>query len=603
MPRLAVPPVERVRNYLRSLRLLAADTRDQVHHTRDVLLARLDQLEAAVREQSTADRTERLAEHRQTVEILRFLHDGAYDRRRRLRELRDSDEYEEAFRAVDPLVSIVIPTYDSPDLIRERSIPSALAQTYGNIEIVVVGDAASDDVVAAVASFDDPRIRFENRLYRGPYPEDPLERWLVAGVPPYNEAVRASRGVWLAPLDDDDYMRPDHIERLLRHAREYRLEMAYGRLCMHTGGGGTKTLGTFPPEHIQFGLQATVYMRRLADIFELELADSAFRLPYDWALCVRMLEAGVRIGMLDEVVTDYYPSRLLRPRFEEPAAEPPSVPESQAPAPSEDGDGASDPEWEYVAEGFAGASRGTRAAMGWDAEDVARAYRDKWPAFLDAVSGTGPLGVNHEVLTGAPIDRHDVTAQNTHLALGYAVARTPRSGSRLSVLDWGGALGHHFVVIKQLYPELDLDYHCREMPAVCAAGRATVPEVTFHDDDGCLDREYDLVLASSALQYAEDWRALVGRFARSARGRVFITRLPWATDGHDSFIVLQRADAYGYATEYLGWVFNRRELLDVAEEARLRLEREFILHEDIRIPDAPDGMTHSAFLFTPEGRP
>jgi putative methyltransferase (TIGR04325 family) len=344
-------------------------------------------------------------------------------------------------------------------------------------------------------------------------------------------------------------------------------------------------------------------MRRLADIFELELADAAFRLPYDWALCVRMLEAGVRIGMLDEVVTDYYPSRLLRPRFEDPTAEPPSVPESQAPAPSEDGRGASDPEWEYVAEGFAGASPGTRAAIGWDAEDVARAYRDKWPAFLDAVSGTGPLGVNHEVLTGAPIDRHDVTAQDTHLALGYAVARTPRSGSRLSVLDWGGALGHHFVVIKQLYPELDLDYHCRELPAVCAEGRDTVPEVTFHEDDGCLDREYDLVLASSVLQYAEDWRALVGRFARSARGRVFITRLPWATDGHDSFVVLQRADAYGYATEYLGWVFNRGELLDAAEDARLRLEREFILYEDIRIPGAPDGMTHSAFLFTPKGRP
>jgi putative methyltransferase (TIGR04325 family) len=520
-----------------------------------------------------------------------------------LHELRDSDEYEEAFREADPLVSIIIPTYDSPDLIRERSIPSALAQTYGNIEIVVVGDAASDDVVAAVASFDDPRIRFENRLYRGPYPEDPLERWLVAGVPPYNEAVRAARGLWLAPLDDDDHMRPDHIERLLGYAREHRLEMAYGRLRMHTGGGETRTLGTFPPEHLHFGMQSTVYMRRLADIFELELADAAFRRPYDWALCLRMLEAGVRMGMLDEVVTDYYPSRLLRPRFDDPDAAPPPVGESEAPAPSEDGNGPPAPEWEYVPEGFAGAARGTRAGMGWDAEDVARAYRDKWPAFVEAVSGTGPLGVYHEVHSGAPIDRHDVTAQNTHLALGYAVSRTPRSGDRLSVLDWGGALGHHFVVIKQLFPELDLDYHCRELPAVCAVGRDTVPEATFHDDDGCLDGEYDLVLASSVLQYAEDWRALIGRFVRAARGRVFITRLPWATDGHDSFVVLQRADAYGYATEYLGWVFNRRELLGAAEQARLRLERELILQEDFRIPGAPDGMTHSAFLFAPERTP
>ena len=30
--------------------------------------------------------------------------------------------------------------------------------------------------------------------------------------------------------------------------------------------------------------------------------------------------------------------------------------------------------------------------------------------------------------------------------------------------------------------------------------------MTFHEDDSCLDRTYDLVLASSSLQYAPDWR-------------------------------------------------------------------------------------------------
>ncbi len=85
---------------------------------------------------------------------------------------------------------MVIPTYDNHQLLRERAIPSVLAQTHQNFEIVVVGDAAPDEARRTVEGFDDPRITFVNLGYRGPYPADPETRWLVAGVPPYNEAVR-----------------------------------------------------------------------------------------------------------------------------------------------------------------------------------------------------------------------------------------------------------------------------------------------------------------------------------------------------------------------------------------------------------------------------
>ena len=44
---------------------------------------------------------------------------------------------------------------------------------------------------------------------------------------------------------------------------------------------------------------------------------------------------------------------------------------------------------------------------------------------------------------------------------------------------------------------------------------------------------------------------------------LLVTRLP-LVDSHPSFVVIQRAQAYGYATEYIGWVFNRSELLEEA---------------------------------------
>ena len=101
------------------------------------------------------------------------------------------------------------------------------------------------------------------------------------------------------------------------------------------------------------------------------------------------------------------------------------------------------------------------------------------------------------------------------------------------------------------------------------------PTVTFHDNDDCLQRRYDLVLASSSLQYSQHWRTHLHHLAGATLNSLLLTRVP-LVESHPSFVVIQRAQAYGYATEYLGWVFNRSELLEEATAAGLKLEREFL---------------------------
>ncbi len=566
------------------------------------LASRLDTLAVQQEAASSAAR----ADHGRMVELLRFVYDRAQWRRERLYQLRSDPEYERAYSDPDPLVSVVIPTYDNYGLLRERSIPSILAQSYQNFEVLVVGDAAPDEARQVVEAFEDRRITFENLPYRGPYPEDPETGWLVYGVPAYNEGARRARGRWIAILDDDDALRPHHLEKLLERARGDRLEMTYGRLLIHFANGSETTIGCFPPRMGQFGEQAALYHAGLREIFERELADAAFGLPSDWALCLRMMEAGVRIGMRDDVIVDYYPSRSWTPRWEGDRYGPEAEP---AKATVDNGSGAArrtqPPEWEYVPEGWERTRKADeRSAAGWDVEDVARAYREKWPQFLAAVAGSDPLGVNHEMREGVPVGRHGFLDQNAILAFAYAVGRAANgsavraaSGSAaLSILDWGGALGHHRVLARRLLPEVDLDYHCRELPAVCAAGRALHAEVIFHDTDECLSRRYDLILASNSLQYQQDWQRLLRRLASAADGWLFLTRVPVATR-HPSFVVLQRVDAYGYGTELLGWVFNRDELLRAAGEAGLELEREFLVHPPWEITGAPEEVSQAGFLF------
>jgi len=243
----------------------------------------------------------------QLADMMQVVADDEPAARRRLLELRRSPEYRAAYEDPDPLVSVVITTYKSYETLRDVAIPSVLDGSHENVEVVVVGDCAPSETAEAIRQLGDPRVRYENLAIRGPYPDDPYRAWLVAGTPPYNAGVAAARGSWIAPLDDDDAFRPDHIERLLDDARGRRLELVYGRLQAHLGDDRQQSYGEFPPQMGQFGMQGSLYHAGLR-CFGLELSDAVFGLPGDWALLRRMMRAGVRIGMVDAVVTDYYPS-------------------------------------------------------------------------------------------------------------------------------------------------------------------------------------------------------------------------------------------------------------------------------------------------------
>ena len=126
------------------------------------------------------------------------------------------------------------------------------------------------------------------------------------------------------------------------------------------------------------------------------------------------------------------------------------------------------------------------------------------------------------------------------VSFAYVLAREARGRDRVSVLDWGGGLGHYAVVARSVLPEVELDWHCRDVPSVARAGASVSPDVTFHTDDTCLERRYDLVLASSSLQYEPDWRRLLRRLGAATSGVMLVTRLPVTLEA-PSFVILQRA--------------------------------------------------------------
>lgn len=103
----------------------------------------------------------------------------------------------------NPIISIVIPVYNAAPYI-ERSLGSVLAQTYRELEIIVVDDGSTDatpEILRRFASSDD-RIKVITKENGG-------------SSSARNAGLKQATGEYLGFIDADDYIEPDMYENLL----------------------------------------------------------------------------------------------------------------------------------------------------------------------------------------------------------------------------------------------------------------------------------------------------------------------------------------------------------------------------------------------------
>ncbi len=207
-----------------------------------------------------------------------------------------------------PLVTIAIPTYNRGKLLVERTLPSIFSQTYKNIEVLVVGDCCPDDTPELLAKTGDPRLRFINLTERTKYPKDPASRWFIAGQGPQNKGMELARGKWIAYFDDDDIMTSDHVESLLRFAQRGNHEFVAG-LYEEEREGRKTVVGHKSPNFPEFGGHGTSLYRTYLRCFKYNWHSwrKAYNRPGDIDRQLRMQEAGVRMELLEKVVSYVVP--------------------------------------------------------------------------------------------------------------------------------------------------------------------------------------------------------------------------------------------------------------------------------------------------------
>ena len=119
---------------------------------------------------------------------------------------------------VSGLVSVIIPTYNRYELLN-HSIRSVLANTYKNIEVIVINDCSTDQ-----------------RYYSGEL--EKYEKTTIIHLPvnmrvkhnvsaaqgmTRNYGLEKARGEWIAFLDDDDFYLETKIEKQLELMKQYNM--------------------------------------------------------------------------------------------------------------------------------------------------------------------------------------------------------------------------------------------------------------------------------------------------------------------------------------------------------------------------------------------
>jgi hypothetical protein len=231
--------------------------------------------------------------------------------RRRWQALRGSAEYLAAFDDPAPLVSICIATFNRGALLAERSVRAALAQTYPNVEVIVVGDACTDDTAERMTAVADPRLRFVNLPERGRYPDNPLHRWMVAGTVPMNVAMRMARGRFVTHLDDDDEHAPDRVQTLLDFVREGRLDLAWHPFDYELTDGSWRTNAArrFVAGHVT---TSSIFYHAAWRAIEWNIEAWRTREPGDWNRLRRIRFLGARAARHPKVMLKHYRERSQR---------------------------------------------------------------------------------------------------------------------------------------------------------------------------------------------------------------------------------------------------------------------------------------------------
>lgn len=175
----------------------------------------------------------------------------------------------------EDLISVIIATFNSEKTIN-RALESIKAQTWKNIELVIVDGASKDNTLSQVHNFDFLKKVIISEPDNGIY--DAL-----------NKGIKAAHGKWIYVLGSDDELIPDGLSLLMNEAVCSEYDCIYGDVLLRDKLGNLTLFKSKPasvlPNAMCCSHQALIMKKNV--LLNLGGFDLNFKVSADYDLLIR----------------------------------------------------------------------------------------------------------------------------------------------------------------------------------------------------------------------------------------------------------------------------------------------------------------------------
>jgi glycosyltransferase involved in cell wall biosynthesis len=204
-----------------------------------------------------------------------------------------------------PLVSVVTPTWQRHERLLNRCIPSVQAQTYQQVEHVIVSDGPDAALSERMLEYVGSGAPYHSVRYTALAERTEDRHW---GHIARNAGADWATGELIAYLDDDDAYRPEHVALLAQALADHpEAGFAYSLMVQHYGPDNWHQIGGTEPVCNGIGTPMVMHRRELLDKHGGWGPASATE---DWELFSRWLQAGVAYVHVPVITVDVWPSSI-----------------------------------------------------------------------------------------------------------------------------------------------------------------------------------------------------------------------------------------------------------------------------------------------------
>ncbi|WP_141453396.1 glycosyltransferase family 2 protein [Pseudoxanthomonas sp. z9] len=165
----------------------------------------------------------------------------------------------------DTLVSVIMPVYNAEQTLR-RSAESVLAQSFGQLELILIDDGSRDGSAAIVEEL----ARGDDRVVAVRQPNGGVAAARNAGL-------RAARGTHIAFLDSDDWWEPRKLELQLARMRETGAMVCYASY-QRVAEDGRLLSKVSPPLEVDYRrMLGSNHIGNLTGIYDRRLGEASFQ--------------------------------------------------------------------------------------------------------------------------------------------------------------------------------------------------------------------------------------------------------------------------------------------------------------------------------------